>query len=173
MFKQIMIPVAAFAVTATSVSAFNTDMLDKIDVDLTSSQIAALEEVHDLRESGADRDEVKAVLEAADLDRDTLREIRDATREYKKGVRAEIMTAVEAEDYEAFLEAVEGTRLAGVIDTEAAFERFVEAHDLRDEGDKEGARAILDELGIERPDHDRKNHDRRGGGEGRGFGERN
>ena len=48
MLKEIFIPVAAFAVTVTGASAFNADMLDKLDLDLTDTQISALEEAHEL-----------------------------------------------------------------------------------------------------------------------------
>jgi len=50
MIKQLIIPVAAFAVTATAVSAFNTDFLESIDVDLTDDQISALVESREIIE---------------------------------------------------------------------------------------------------------------------------
>lgn len=61
MIKQIIIPVAAFAITVTGASAFNSDMLSKIDVDLTSSQISALEEAQELMKSG-DREGAQALM---------------------------------------------------------------------------------------------------------------
>lgn len=147
-----MIPVAAFAVTVTGASAFNSDMLEKLDLDLSSGQISALEEVHEMRVDGADRDELREVLEEAGLDRDDMREIHEASREYKQEHRAAVKAAVEAEDYDAFKDAVDGGPLDDAIDSEADFDKLVEAHELREAGDREGAKAIMDELGIERPE---------------------
>lgn len=162
MIKQIMIPVAAFAITATGASAFTSDRLTEIDLDLTSAQVEALEEAHELRVAGAERESVRAVLDEAGFDRESLRAVRSQVREYRQTVRAEIKAAVAAEDYEAFLAAAAGTKLADAVDSESDFERLVEAQALREAGDKEGAKAIMTELGIEKPEH-RQGH--RGHGE--------
>ena len=169
MMKQLFIPVTAFAVTATSVSAFNTDILDKIDVDLSSDQVAALEAVHELRMEGADRTEIIAVLDDADLDRETMHEIRTAAREYRTTMREEIHAAIDDEDYDAFQDAIEGTRLEDTINSESDFKKIVEAHELKEAGDREGAKEIFEELGLERPEH-KKGKGAHRGGEGRGFG---
>jgi Tfp pilus assembly protein FimV len=166
MTKYLLLP-ALFAVTATSVSAFNSDLLEQIDVDLTNGQVSALEEAHELRQAGADRDEIRAVLEEADLDRETLRDIREAMREHRQERRESIREAVADNDYDAFQDAAEGTRLGDAVDSEADFDLLREAHELREDGDREGAREILDELGLERPDRS----DKREGGQ-RGFGPR-
>ena len=55
-------------------------------------------------------------------------------------------------DFNDFVDAAEGTRLGEVIDTEAEFDRLVEAWELKEDGDREGAREIMDELGLERPE---------------------
>ena len=171
MMKHIIIPVAAFAVTATAASAFNADLLDQIDVDLTDTQVSALEEAHELRQEGAEKTEVRAVLEDAGLDRDKIQEVRAAVREVKEARRAAVREAIENNDYEAFLEAVAGSPRAEVIDSEADFELLVEAHELRAAGDREGAREIMDELGLEKPeDHGHKGGMRGEGENGRGFG---
>lgn len=161
MMKQIMIPVAAFAVTVTGASAFNTDMLDKIDVDLSSTQIEALEAAHELRVSGADRAEVMEVLEDAGVDADTRQEIRAAAKEVRTETREAISEAVADQDYDAFVEAIEGTPLADAIDSEADFETFLEARELRQSGDREGAAELMAELGIEKPEG--RGHGHRGG----------
>jgi len=173
--KKIMIPVAAFAVTVTGASAFNSDMLQKLDVDLTNDQVSALEEVHELRADGADRAEIKAVLEDADIDKEKIREVRKASHEYKKEKHQEVKTAIEAGDYEAFKNVVEDSPLAEKIDSESKFEKLIEAHELRESGDKEGAQEIMSELGIERGEGKGfgGKHGRHGAGlEGKNFGER-
>ncbi len=175
MIKQIMIPVAAFAVTVTGASAFNTDVLDKIDVDLTNAQIEVLEEAHELRQEGADKEEVQEMLEDAGLDKETMQEIREAAHEYRETIREAVWEALEDEDFDAYLEAVEDTSRVNQIDSEDEFELLVEAHELREAGDKEAAREIMDELGFEKPKHGKgkggmRGQGPRGDGEGRGFG---
>lgn len=179
MIQQVMIPLAALAITATGVSAFNGDILEKLDIDLSNEQISALEEAHELRIDGAERDEVHAVLEDAGIDRETMSEVRDATREYREEMREKVHTALEDGDYDAFLAAIEGTPLEDIIDTENEFEQFMEAFDLRESGDRDGAKEIMDELGIERPlghGHQHgmgeKGQFRNGNSDGNGYGQR-
>ena len=143
--KQLLIPVAAFAVTATSVSAFNPDVLE--NAGLSEDQIAAFEVAHELKKEG-DRDGARDVLADAGIDLETLEEVRNAVRAEREERREDIKAAIEAEDYAAFTAAVGVGRLAEKITSEAQFDTLVEAHALRAEGDKEGARELLDELGI-------------------------
>ena len=171
MIKQIMIPVAAFAVTATGASAFSAEMFEKLDINLSTEQVAALEEAHELRQAGADKSEVKEILEEAGLDRETMREIKEAAHSHRAEMRASIHEAIENGDYSAYLSLVEGTPRADLIDSEDDFEKLMEAHELREAGDREGAREIMSELGFEKPAGHR--HGKQGGkqgGEQRGFG---
>ena len=158
--KHLLIPVAAFAVTATSVSAFNPQVLK--DAGLSESQIAAFEEAKELKQDG-DKDAARDVLAEAGIDLDTLEEVRNAIRADRQEKRETIKTAVAEDDYEEFQLAIEGTRLEDKVTSEDEFETFVEAHELREAGDRAGARELLDELGIEKP----KKH--KGG---KGFGDR-
>ena len=144
MIKHIMIPVAAFMVTATGVSAFNSDILEKINVNLSTSQIEALEESHELREAGDYE---------AEIDRDTMHEIRSAMHEYRMEMREAVKEAVENSDYEAFQSAIAETPLAEQITSEEDFEQFVEAHELMADGEFEAAKEIFAELGIEKKGH--------------------
>lgn len=164
MLKQVLLPVAAFAVTATSVSAFNTDMLQNIDVDLTNDQIAALETAADMRQDGADRSAIKTYLEEEGLDRETLREIKSQVREHRSEVRTAVKAAIEADDYDKFL-SVAPDKLLQAIESESDFDLLVEAHDLKESGDKEAAQEIMSDLGLERPDRGERGGERgpRGG----------
>ena len=146
MIGKIMIPLAAFAVTVTGVSAFNGDWLS--NAGLTDGQVAAFEQAHEVRE--ASREEARAILENAGIDEEVMQNVREARHEWKKQHREQMNSVLESGDYSAFLEAVADTHLAEVVDTEAEFEKFMEAHELRVSGDHEGARAIMDELGIEK-----------------------
>lgn len=176
MLKQIMIPVAAFAVTVTGASAFTGDgyMLDKLDI-LSSDEQAAFEEAREIRETS--RAEARQVLEDAGIDDERMEEIHTAMREAREAHRAEIDQILEDGDYDAFVEAVADSPLAEQITSEADFEKFVEAHELRQAGDFTGAQAIMDELGIERPQRGPGMGSKHGGrgmgdGDGDGFGQK-
>ena len=150
MIKQIMIPVVAFAVTVTGVSAFNSDILEKLDINLTDTQIEALEEAHELRRDGADRAEIKEMLEDVGISRETMKEIHTAMRQHRGEVKEAIKVAIKAEDYEAYQNAVADTPHADIINSEDDFNLLVEAHKLREAGNYEGAWEIMSELGFEK-----------------------
>jgi len=146
--KNILIPIAAFAVTVTGVSAFNGEMLQKAG--LTDSEIAAFEEAKELRESG-DKEGARDLLVEAGISEETLIKVHDAMHKWHEEHRGSVMDAVEAEDYEAFKRAIADTPLADIITSESDFEKFAEAHTLIEEGDKEAAKEIFDDLGMEKP----------------------
>lgn len=165
MFNKIMIPVAAFAVTVTGASAFSGDLLQKLDLNLTTEQISTLEEVHELRQDGGDREQIKAMLDNAGLDKEKMNEIKEAAHGYQEEQRTAIHEAIANEDFAAYQAAVVNSPRADLIDSEANFQKLIEAQQLRASGDHEGAREIMSELGFEKP----AGHGF-GKGEGRGFG---
>ena len=89
-----------------------------------------------------------------------VREIRQNARtEHRTAVRE----AIENEDYKAYTNAVKDTPHANVIDSQESFEKLVTAHTLRQNGDHEEARAIMEELGLKKQNgagigHGNKNH---------------
>ncbi len=157
-----MIPVAAFAVSATGVSAFNGDIIEKLNIELSTSQIEALEESHELRRSGA-FDEARAVLEEANIDHATMHEIRSAVHAYRMELREAIHTAIETADYDEFVTLIGDGPLSEHITSQADFERFIEAHELMAEGEFAAAKDIMQELGIERESHRHGAHIHHGG----------
>jgi len=62
----------------------------------------------------------------------------------------EVKQAIESGDFAAFQEAVGDHEKFIDKVTEENFDRFVEAHQLMKDGDKEGAKEIFDELGFEK-----------------------
>jgi hypothetical protein len=146
MFTKIIIPVAAFAVTATTVGAFNGNMLQNLDVDLTDEQVSALEEVGALH--GQHRAEIHNILDEAGFDREAMRALHKAGYEYRTAHHEAVQEAIEAEDFEAYQEAVVNSPRADLIDTEAKFEQLLKAYELREEGEYEAARDIMEELGF-------------------------
>jgi len=59
-------------------------------------------------------------------------------------------TALENNDYAAWVNAHVGTPMANTVD-EATFAKLVEAHRLHEAGDHEGARTIMEEIGFKGP----------------------
>jgi cell division septum initiation protein DivIVA len=150
MLKQIFIPLAALAITATTASAFvGGDMLDKLNISLTDTEQSALEQAHEIRENA--RTEAKQVLEDAGITDERMEEIHDAMREARQAEHQAVKAAIEANDYAAFKTAVADSPMGTEIDTEAEFKKLVEAHTLREAGDMEAARAIMEELGLKGP----------------------
>ncbi len=148
--KSLIMAVAAFAVTATGAHAYTgTDILEKAG--LSQDQIEAVQEARELRQSG-EIEEARDVLIEAGISADTLRSIRESIREHRQEFRhehrEEVREAVEEGDYEAFKEAVAGLPLADKITSEADFNLLVEAHELRQAGDLEAAKEIMDQLGL-------------------------
>jgi hypothetical protein len=153
--KSLLIAIAAFAVTATGAQAYvGTRTLERAG--LTVEQIGALGEARSLRAEGNVK-KARDVLIEAGVDEAALAAIKAAAL----ATRTAMQTAVAAGDYGAFREAVADTPLSDIITTEADFELFREAHELRAEGKHDEAQEIMDELGVSEPR-----------GLGKGFGHR-
>lgn len=146
MLKKVIIPVAAFAVTATSVSAFNVEALRTSDINLTDAQLSAIEAAETLKVEGASREEVESVLAAAGIDADVLRDIHQEARTIQEVRREAITAALAANDYEAFVEAAAGTPMAEKVDSADTFALLVQAHTLMEE-----AETILTDIGLTSP----------------------
>jgi len=163
--KALLIPIAAFAVTVTGASAFNSEVLEKAG--LNDEQVTAFEQAHELRKEG-DKEAAREVIMEAGIDMDTMHAVREAMQNHRQEMRSAIDEAVANEDYQAFLEAVEGSPIADIVTSEADFERFSEAHELREAGDKEAAHEIMEDLGFEpKEGHMKGHHGPKGEFEGR------
>jgi len=143
--KSLFVAVAAFAVTASGVHAFSSPEL-LIKAGLSEEQVIAIQEAQELKTIG-NVGAAKQTLEAAGITEETMRHIKEVAKEAKQAVK----DAVEAGDYEAFQVAIVDSPLENLITTEADFLQFVEAHQLRQAGQKETATALLADLGVERP----------------------
>lgn len=115
---------------------------------LTDEQKQAMDQIHSLHEQGLD-DEARALAESVGLplppEGDGFREMHGDMGDHQA-----VEAAVEANDYDAFVAATADAPFADQVD-EAFFQKFVEAHSLREAGDMEGAKAIMDDLGITPP----------------------
>lgn len=143
--KALLIPIAAFALSATGVSAFNSDLLEKAG--LTQEQIEAFETAHELQKEG-NRDGARDVLKEAGIDLNTLESVREALHDYHHQMHTAIEEAVEANNYDAFKKAIEGSPLSDIITSEDDFKMFSEAFNYRKEGNYQAAQDIMEELGA-------------------------
>ena len=148
-----------FATTALAAPAWIEN------ANLTDAQKTTLEEARELRMNG-DHEGARTLIENSDIDIDALKDARKAHRAEMKEVHKAVRDAVDNNDYAAFQIAVEGTKKAEHIEDEEDFAQLVEAHALKEAGDYEGARAVMEELGF--PEKQGK----RGHGMGKGFGHR-
>jgi hypothetical protein len=71
--------------------------------------------------------------------------------------RAAVNAALEAGDYQAFLDATAQAPFAGKV-TQEKFDAMVKARDLFVSGDKEAAKQVLIDAGIRKPNKQRLNH---------------
>lgn len=118
------------------------------------------EDIHAAREQ-----QMQERLAQAVADGRITQEEADARIAKKEGHRTKheaVRTAIENNDYSAWATAVAGTPQADKIDA-TTFPKLVEAHTLREAGDHDGAKAIMAELGLERPEG---KHGHRGGPRG-------
>lgn len=141
--KSLLIAIAAFAVTATGVYAYGGSNV-MARAGLNKEQISAIEEARERRAMG-DMNGARDTLAAAGITEDELHSVHRAMSAFHRAIH----DAVENDDYDAFKVAIADSPLADIITSKADFEQFKEAHDLRMSGDHEGARTIMDDLGVE------------------------
>ncbi len=140
--KSLLIAIAAFAVTTTGAQAFmGTDYLNRAG--LSSSQVRAFEQAHDLKRKG-ELSKARDVLVNAGLTEESIESLRAAAQASRKAIHE----AVTKGDFAAFREAARETPLYDIVVTEADFELFKQAHNLRSEGKFVEARLIFDDLGL-------------------------
>lgn len=120
--------------------------LDGADLSgFSEAQQTAIEQAFEIRKNA--ETEAQTILSNAGVDMD---ELHFAMRAAHEKNRAAMDAALKNNDYETFSSLVAGTPMEEEV-TEAVFAKMVEAHRLRDAGDYEGARAIMEELGLKGP----------------------
>lgn len=143
--SYLLLPIAAFALTATSAAAFNPELLERAG--LTEEQIAAFEVAQELKRDG-DRQGARDVLAEAGIDLDVLEEMRNVMRHEHQRHHDEVESAIESGDFEAFRIAVVDTPLGNKVTTPEQFQTLMEAHVLRQVGEHEEAVQLLKTLGL-------------------------
>lgn len=90
-----------------------------------------------------------------------MRDLRDTRRAEHPMIspehRAAVNAALEAGDYQAFVDATAQAPFAGKV-TEEKFDAMIKARDLFISGDKEAAKQVLVDAGMHRPTKQRLNH---------------
>ena len=116
--------------------AFNLEVFSNFSAD----QQAAIQQAQEIRQNA--NKQAQAVLDAADVDREAMRE---AMHKYREQKDLEIKSALDTGDYSAFRSIISDTPMVDKI-TEDVFSQLVKANSLREAGDDKGAHTIMDEL---------------------------
>jgi len=130
------LPVLLFGVLGASVASAHF-------ADLTDDQKSAIEEARELREEG-DFKGARDILQAAGV---PLPQHGGPNGPHGNGKGEAIRSAIEAEDYDAFVEAAADSPFADLVD-EDMFATLVKAHALHESGDHEAARALMEDAGL-------------------------
>lgn len=154
--KSLLIAIAAFAVTTSGVFAYSgNNVLERAN--LSAEQKTAITRAREFKENGnlaAARDS----LVDAGIDEGVLKRLHEARHQVEREMQAALVSG----DYEAFILSIADTPLADIITTEADFEQFRSAQELKDDGDFIASKEIFDELGVEL----KKSHHGHGNGKG-------
>lgn len=116
---------------------------------LSSDQKEGLKQVRELMMRG-EKEDAKAVLESLGIDKEKIKRLRKKGRGIHRVMKKDpvLKQAVLENNYQSFIEASQGKRIGSLI-TEDLFGKLVSALELRESGDKEGARAIMEEFKSE------------------------
>lgn len=108
---------------------------------ITEENFSQLQEAHELMQSG-DRQAAKEIFDSLGL---------KGPRSGHQGPPAEVREAIESGDYATFV-ALHEENDREVNITEDQFAVLVQAHELHEAGDHDGAKELLESAGIERPE---------------------
>ena len=128
------------------------------EVITTQDQFERIQDLHDARKEG-DHETAKEIAEELWFPlhqkgkwhkkriKSQLSEEEHAARKKQKEAAK---TAIENNDYNAFITAIAWSPLETVIDTTSEFELFIDMYEAKEAGDKETAKKIAEQLGIKR-----------------------
>lgn len=106
----------------------------------SSEEQAAIQEANEIRQSA--EEEAQAVLNAAGITKD---ELRDAVRSHGKQQHTALAEALDSNDYDAYKALIADSPKADQL-TEDVFAKLVEIRELEQDGDREGAMELRKEL---------------------------
>jgi hypothetical protein len=146
--KPLLIAIAAMAVTTTNVNAHHSTEALK-QAGLSSEQIEALAEAHELRQAG-DWQAARDTLVEAGIDESVLQSLKTIRQDWRQDDHEKLRTIMGTGDFEQFKEYASERPIGDIITTPEEFELLREAHTLRQTGNRAEAKHILRELGFER-----------------------
>ncbi|MBT6069338.1 hypothetical protein HOG48_06330 [Candidatus Peregrinibacteria bacterium] len=134
---------ATFAEITTDKGHFST---------INEDNFSSLMEIHSLREAG-DREGARSIMDELGIEKPHkgMKKMQKnmKKKENRQEHREEMKQIFESGDYNTFLEKAPEKLQEKV--TEENFELMIKAHELREAGDKEGAKDIMEELGLKPP----------------------
>jgi ABC-type transport system substrate-binding protein len=120
----------------------------KLAGEVTEDEFSTFVEAKQLKEEG-NIEEAQALLEEIGVTKG-FRKGKHHRKQFDTEKHEAIEAAIEANDYAAWLAAVGDTPKAEMI-TEETFPILVEIHQLKEAGDHEGARDLMEEIGFKKP----------------------
>ncbi len=132
------------ALDANDYEAWKELVGDKVEKNITSENFTRFVEAHELMQSG-DKEGALEIFEELGVQK-----LRGDRGGMNREGNQDIRDAIENNDYDAFVEATIDKPISEQV-TPENFAKFVEAHELMQSGDMEGAKEIFEELGIKGP----------------------
>lgn len=116
-------------------------------IQLTSHQKEVLKQARELHQEGKDS-EIPDLLSQAGLPDRAFRRASGslASKEIRQRHR-QMIEAIENNDYQSFKAITAGTKFGDKVD-EAVFSKLVEAYDLKQQGDDQGAKTLIKSLNL-------------------------
>jgi len=141
--KTLTVTLSALAFLMLSVGTTYAASETGFRKNLSEEQIEILQEAKELKQNG-DHEGARELIEQSGIELSKHHEQRSQEIIEK---HKEIREAIENDDFELFLELTEESNREIEVDEEV-FNKIVEAHSLRVEGDHEGARELMKEIGF-------------------------
>ncbi len=144
----LLVLVALSGATAFAADVSTTETSHRARIQITEAQKTILAQIKALHEQGKD-DEARALAKSSGIPK-LLKPLRGEHKPHQwpnHENRKKINTALTNNDFATFKLLIASTPFASSV-TEATFAKLVEAHALREKGDHEGARKIMEELGF-------------------------
>ncbi len=143
----------AILITGMSVSAQEEIIPENFGLNITADQLSEIKTAMQNR----DKETVQALFEEYDISMGDLMKFRQAYKKGHRGPSEEVKAALESGDYAAFQEAIrEDGPFAEAIDSEDKFAQLIALHEAKQDGDRETAQQIADELGLKKPGRSHK-----------------
>lgn len=155
--KKLIIPALALGLLVSSGTAFafnGTGYMPNISLDgFNQTQKDAIQKSFEIKKTA--QEQSQKVLTDGGVSREDMQKARKAQMQIQKDQMDKIFTNG---DYQAFLALTQNNPHKKDV-TETQFQTMVQAHKLMTAGDKQGAKTLLENAGINQPGFGGKGHD--------------